>query len=54
VPPSGAVKNGVFFDVEPDFGFGLGRRRLQQRTEFLEDFAQGDVVDQQRFVYHKL
>ena len=50
-PLSHAVRDGVFFDVEADFGFGGRGWRLEQRAELLEDFAQRGVVEQQGFVY---
>jgi hypothetical protein len=45
------VTNGVFFDMEANFGFGRLWRRFQQGAELLEDFPQRYIVNQQRFVY---
>ena len=49
--PAGAIKDGVFFDVEANFRLRWLRRRLQQGAELLEDFPQRHVMNQQRFVY---
>jgi hypothetical protein len=43
--------DGVFFDMEANFGLGRLGRRFQQGAELLEDFPQRHVVNQQRFVY---
>lgn len=40
-----AVRDGVFFDVEPDFGLGRDRWRRQERAELLEYLAQRNVVN---------
>ena len=45
------VTDGVFFDMEANFGFGRLWRRFQQWAELLEDFPQRYIVNQQRFVY---
>src|SRR5664279_2642766 len=45
------VKDGVFFDMEANFGFGRLWRRFRQGAELLEDFPQHHVMNQQRFVY---
>ena len=45
-----AVREGIFFDVEADFGFGRWRRRLKQRAEFLVDFAERDIVEEQGLI----
>jgi len=47
---SDAVRGGIFFDVETDFGFGLLGWRRQERTEFLVDVAESRVVNEQGFV----
>jgi hypothetical protein len=39
------VRNGVFFDVEADFGFGWRRRGSKERAELLENLAQRGVVN---------
>ena len=49
----GTVTDGVFFDMEANFGFGRQWRRFQQGAELLEDFPQRHVVNQQRFVYFR-
>src|SRR5437867_1729669 len=46
-----AVGDGVFFDVEADFGLGRQRWRLEQRAQLLVDVAQRDIVHQQGFIY---
>ena len=46
----GAVGEGVFFDMEADFGLGRRRRRFQERTEFLVDVTQGAIVQEQGFI----
>jgi hypothetical protein len=38
---------------KPISGLGCWRRGLQQRAQFLQDFAQGDVVDQQGLIYFR-
>ena len=45
------VTDGVFFDMEANFGFGRLWRRFQQGAELLEYFPQRHVMDQQRLVY---
>ena len=46
-----AVTDGVFFDMEANFGFGRLWRRFQQGAELLGDLPQRHIVNQQRFVY---
>jgi hypothetical protein len=47
------VADGVFFDMEANFGFGRLWRRFQQGAELLEDFPQCHVMNQQRLVYFR-
>jgi hypothetical protein len=49
--PAGAVRDGVFFDVEANFRLRWLRRWLQQGAELLENLPQRPIVNQQRFVY---
>ena len=49
--PAGAVRDGVFFDVEANFRLRWLRRGLQQGAELLEDLPQRHIVNQQRSVY---
>jgi len=53
LPLPDLVTDGVFFDMEANFGFGRLWRRFQQGAELLEDFPQRHVVNQQRFVYFR-
>lgn len=39
-----AIRKGVFFDVEADFGFGRWRWRFEERPELLVDVPQGSVM----------
>jgi len=41
-----AITDGVFFEVEADFGFGWSRGWFQERAELLEDFPQSHIVDE--------
>jgi len=47
------VTDGVFLDVEANFGFGRLWRRFQQGAELLEDFPQRHVMNQQRLAYFR-
>lgn len=42
----GAIRDGVFFDVEADFGLGRLRGRFQEGAELLEDLPQSHIVDE--------
>ena len=42
---TGAVRDGVFFDVETDFGFGRQRWGREERPELLEYLAQRNVLN---------
>ena len=48
---TGAIRDGVFFDVEANFRLRWLRRGRQQGAERLEDLPQRHIVNQQRFVY---
>ena len=42
-----AVRDGFFFDVETDFGFGRRGRRLKQRAAFLVDVTERAIVQEE-------